>query len=417
VEVARIPHEIPAFGTSLASDGTLAAVGAPEAGSIAVVDLVDRRIVGGDSQTAEGFGAAVDILEDTLVVGAPGETAGGAVFVYVVVGGSPALRLTVDSSRVGIGDRFGAHVALASPTVLVVGAPGASRVTWFDLSGPTALELASIEPLGVPRRGVVAAGGGFVAIGSEDRSGAWEVLVHDASGLRLGAIESPGEHGFGSALALAPDPMEPSAALLAVGSPELGRVHLFRVSRAVDGLSTETLASYERTDVVAGGLGLSVDLGSDELVVGAPLAARAFRASLGGPELEELAPSLPTSPVFGWSVCATDGPAVLVGAPGDARGDVVVFEPRFVGDDAGVDAGQVDAGPVVPGLVDAGLVDVDARPAPDPGTFGFTGGGCRCAVAGRAPAPSWGSAWLVALALAAVVARRRRDDPAPQGCS
>jgi hypothetical protein len=94
------------------------------------------KLTASDGVAGDKFGTAVDLQDDTIVVGAPERAGGGAIYVYERVGTSWVECLTaLQGADTDPGDRFGASVALSGddfnttvPTFpeMIVGAPNDS---------------------------------------------------------------------------------------------------------------------------------------------------------------------------------------------------------------------------------------------------------------------------------------------------
>ncbi len=125
------------FGFALSGDGQRVAVGEPGVsfGRVSIYRLLttptgptwqleDTVEPGAAAGSASGFGEALALVGDRLVIGAPrdGNTDVGAVYVYERQGSD--WNLVVRHSYELPGSRFGAAVALSSTGLLVVGAPG-----------------------------------------------------------------------------------------------------------------------------------------------------------------------------------------------------------------------------------------------------------------------------------------------------
>lgn len=125
------------LGFALAGDGQRVAVGEPGAafGRVSIYRLLttptgptwqleDTVDPGAAAGNDSGFGEAVALAGDRLVVGAPRDAANdvGAVYVYERQGSD--WNLVIRHSYELPGSRFGAAVALAASGLLVVGAPG-----------------------------------------------------------------------------------------------------------------------------------------------------------------------------------------------------------------------------------------------------------------------------------------------------
>ena len=128
------------FGYAVSVYGTTAVVGAPKddddgsnSGSayVFVRDgiswMQQSKLVPQNVGKSSGFGEAVLIVEDTVIVGAPGHTHGetrfaGAVYVYVRAGENWVQQAKLTADDAAASDRFGNALAMSGKT-LVVGAP------------------------------------------------------------------------------------------------------------------------------------------------------------------------------------------------------------------------------------------------------------------------------------------------------
>jgi len=141
------------WGSAVATDGTTIVAGATETdstsgddgyvtviggggGSYAATDTIDAPAdaTGAAATEEQSFGASVDVENGLVVVGAPDtdlendnadtlNTDEGAAYVYVVTSGQAGASTQVTASYGGIGDKFGAAVAVDDGTV-AAGAPG-----------------------------------------------------------------------------------------------------------------------------------------------------------------------------------------------------------------------------------------------------------------------------------------------------
>ena len=83
----------------------------------------ETKITAADGQSEDGFGAAVAMSGDTLVVGAPGASDVGAAYVFTRCGGSWTLQQKLlPDPDLGFAEDFGASVAISGDTI-AVGAP------------------------------------------------------------------------------------------------------------------------------------------------------------------------------------------------------------------------------------------------------------------------------------------------------
>ena len=126
-----------AFGYVVSIDGTTAVVGAPDdddAGNNSGAVYVFVRDADGWKQHTklvpkevgklDSFGDAVEILGNTLIVGAPGHTHdgvrfAGAVFVFVRDGDAWRMQAKLTAGDAGAGDQFGVSVGMEGDTIIV----------------------------------------------------------------------------------------------------------------------------------------------------------------------------------------------------------------------------------------------------------------------------------------------------------
>ena len=231
----------PSGGIAVALDGDTAAVGDPSGSPLPAVHVFVRTgstwslqaTLGSPSSGADGFGAAVALEGDVLVVGAPRDgargVAAGAAHVFPRSGATWGTAARLEAADAAPGDVFGTQVAL-SGDVLVVGAPSdatpGGRAIVFRGSGRTWVEQGAL----VPPPGVVAA--------------------HEGRGLAV----RPGMIAVGGPSSL-------------VGGVAHGAVHLYR--ETASGWSPE--ATITRTPGVAhASFGVAVSMSGQTLLVGAP---------------------------------------------------------------------------------------------------------------------------------------------------
>ncbi|KAG9395092.1 FG-GAP repeat [Carpediemonas membranifera] len=213
-----------AFGFSVAADATTAIVGAyqsnkmgDDAGAAYIISLKNdhwqqtAELAGSGIAAQSAFGKAVDIDGDTVVVGAPHDT---AVYVFVDVSGQWLQQAKIQAPGSAAG--FGSSVAV-SGDVLVIGAPqaNAGRVFIFHRSAGVWMLNTTLSPPS-ESAGYFGAAVAFdsysVAVGAHDsfspgtvsvfipRSGSWAVqsVVHAPSGHANdffgGAVAVDGEH-------------------------------------------------------------------------------------------------------------------------------------------------------------------------------------------------------------------------------
>ena len=299
-----------AFGSAVALDGSVIVVGAPLAGGAASGDqgavYVFRKsgsswsqvakLVASDGAGGDGFGSAVAMKGDIVVIGAPGADISGAAergaaYVFRNTSGNTWTQAAkVTASNGAAGDRFGASVAAQSSRALI-GAPSRSA----------------------------GAGGAYIF---RSTGGSWVEAV------ALTAGES-GTIGFGSAVAL-------SGTLLGdwafVGAPDavnsgLGSGAAFVYQRVTD-TNWPSAARLSSSDGGSGDdFGASIAAADDRVVVGSPLdtvraisgagSARMFRRMASGTWQEGSKLAATSGSIGGGfaDAVAIAGERVMVGAP------------------------------------------------------------------------------------------------------
>ena len=288
-----------AFGTSVATAGSLIVIGAPMLGG--GVAYVYRRGAGAwresaqlrapDTRAGDFFGGAVAITGTTIVVGADNHDNAGAAYVFAK--GSSGWHLTAElagaEGRPGSG--FGYSVAIGAGTI-VVGAP---------------------TPV---------LGTGTAYVFRKARDG-WRSVAE----LRPEDAPVGGFFGF-SVAASGPEAV--------VGEPGdmdgAGRAFVFSSTSGGWGQTAELVGR----DTQAGdNFGFSVAEGAGQVLVGAPWhragAAYVFKASVGGWRQSAKIPGgARPGDEFGWSVALGPG-LVAVGAPGQEAGRAYLFGPALSG--------------------------------------------------------------------------------------
>jgi len=250
-------------------------------------------------QTVGNFGRSVAISGTTVVVGAPAETGGGyslAGHAYIIDTTTDPLTFTLTSPNAEAGGAFGLSVAISDPTV-VVGAPGetagghsrAGHAYVFDASdGSLLVTLTSPNAQDSGQFGVaVAISGTTVVVGAATETEgvhtfAGHAYVFDATdGSLLATLTSPNAESFGSfgeSVAISCTTVVVGAHRETVGlQHDAGRAYTFD---ATTGTLIATLTSpYAQTN---GLFGLSVAIeGDPTVVVGAPSETASGQASAG----------------------------------------------------------------------------------------------------------------------------------------
>jgi len=344
------------FGSAVDVDGDVLVIGAPSDDDVAfgagAVYVFGRRgslwveeaklTAAGDAASVGGFGAALDLDGEALLVGAPRDRArgfeSGAAYVFVRVGGVWQEQSRLVASDTAARDLFGWSVALDGG-VAAIGAflhdsagedAGGAHV--FERVGTSWFERAKVVPAGAAAGDhfgiAVALDGGLLVAGApgHGRAGAAYGFRRDGrawveEGALVPDFERPAR-SFGSAVAL-------SEGRLAVGD------------RDDSGAETRTGAAYvfvrrgtawSQEAVVRPGLadnddvfGGSIDLDGGRLVVGSMLGDAALRdagaayvyarrGTTWGRLATSMASDATRNVLFGAAV-AVDGGRVVVGAP------------------------------------------------------------------------------------------------------
>ena len=334
------------FGTAAAVSRDTVAVGAPDASGGGAVYVFERargvwsqsaRLVG--ASTGDRLGASVAIAGNTIVAGAPGRrTSEGAVFVFVRNG----TDWTQQAEITGAQGAFGTSVGIRGERI-AVGAPLASSsrgvAAVYKRSGTTWTLEASIDPPdgadGDEAGGAIALGDTWLAVGAAksevgaaNDAGAIHVFRHDdGAWVHATRLVAPApEQGalFGSALALDGGAMVVGSPRLDAGGTDAGGVDVF----GAGGSGWTWVGSITAPGAAADDLhGSAVTLSEGCVVSGAPgRAGGAAFAQWATQEHEVVAADGAPGDLCGWSV-AISGDTALVGAPSDH--------------DTGMDAGSV----------------------------------------------------------------------------
>jgi hypothetical protein len=348
------------LGTTVAFDGDRMILGAPgivaaddgpaARGTIYSIDgtgalSVDAQVTAPERQPGDEFGAAIAIVGDLLLVGAPGTDGSptgavlrdaGAVHVFARSTTGWTFSATLHAGDRTAGARFGAALAAAARDgrdEVVVGAPGA---TAGGLAAGAAYVLVHSDGVwreeialraGNPRGGelagtAVALERDAVAVGAPGRgsggsTGAGAVYVFTRSGGAwveqplLGAGAPRPDAAFGAALATGPGS-------LVVGAPGEGAVYVY------GGIAQSTFRERHSGDA-GDAFGSSLAIDGDLLVVGAPGTGDAGGAAVvfgrqghAWSRATRLAPREPRAAArFGAGV-AVSGLSIAIGAPGRA---------------------------------------------------------------------------------------------------
>jgi hypothetical protein len=375
------------FGSAVAISGDSIVVGAPGdtrngKGSIGSAYVFVRngavwtqqeKLLTLDGEAEDFFGFAVAISRDTVVVGAPNDDVGanadqGSAYVFVRGNGSWTQQQKIVAADGAAGDFFSLSVAVSGDTVAVgafgddVGAnanQGSAYIftrngkTWSQQRKLTAADGAANDLFGfsIALSGdTVAVGATSATIGANARQGAAYVFTRGpspgggaqpawAQQQKLVANDGAAEDGFGRSIAIAAD-------AVVVGAPgddvdgiqNRGSAYLFARGFTAGGAAQPVWTQQQKlsgSDGVADDqVGMSVAVGGDTVVAGAPFAdvgagrdqgaAYVFviRANNYGQQQAITAGDGASGDFFGRSV-SFNGDTVAVGADGDDIGSAI----------------------------------------------------------------------------------------------
>lgn len=369
------------FGTAVAVDGNLMAIGSPgadsgasAAGRVSLHDLsaskptaVLASLEDPNPDMDENFGAAVAVSGTIVAVGGPGDDDGandtGSVYVYdaSLLPATTPVRV-LENPTPGAGDRFGSAVA-ASGNLIVVGAElddtaavDSGTVYVFDLGSPTpwvpAYTLSNPTPAADDHFGCsVSISGSRVVVGAaKDDTGATDAGIAYVYNLAGGSPTVPlhtllnpspvADDGFGNSVGISGDTVAVAASGKDAGATNSGAVYVFNLGSGTPTTPAQTLLNPDpSTD---DRFGCAVAVSEPRVVVGAFLdnsptdSGRAYSFNMTSPT-----PTVPSAtqkkgtPTAGdqfGSAVAVSGLTVLVGCPSDNRtatdkGAAYVFGP------------------------------------------------------------------------------------------
>ena len=406
------------FGTSVAIDGSILAIGSPgsdagasAAGRVGVHDLSASKptavlvsLEDPAPDVDENFGAAVAVSGDIVVVGSPGDDGvaedAGRVYVYDLANlpsKTPAWILS--NPAPGAGDRFGSAVAI-SGDIVVIGAAsddasGAdSGIAYvYDLASPTPATpihtLANPSPAAGDGFGAaVGVSGNRIVIGApKDDNGAADggiAYAYDISGaspaVPLHVIPNPTpqvDDGFGNAVGISGTLVGIGASGDDAGAANAGAAYVFELSGATPTVPLHTLPNPDPAGEDR--FGNAVAVSAPRIVVGSYLdnnptdsgRTYSFNMTSATPTLPSATQKKSTSTSgdqFGASV-AVSGAIVVVGTPSDNKtapdkGAAYVFGPaapeiavEVGGEDLG-SGGSASFGPVAMGAGSEGELTI-----------------------------------------------------------
>ena len=288
------------FGTSVAIDGDFAIVGATGAQSAAGVTgaayifrrdssgwIQQTKLIAEDAVQNDSFGFAVDIDENTVVVGAPnsdsGETNSGAVYIFQREGETWSQRTKLISDVPASWTNFGRAVAIDGNYV-IVGRPygdgssyaGAAYVFAFDGSGwSQQAKLAAGNPYEEDEFGTsVAISSEYAIVGATyDGSGAAHIFKRIGDSwqfqARLTASDTTFSIDFGASVAIDSDYAVVGATYAEVFGYEAGAAYVFK-REGNNWIETVKLTAGDPSD--SSYFGAAVAMDGQKVIVGAEYA-------------------------------------------------------------------------------------------------------------------------------------------------
>lgn len=256
-----------------------------QAGAATTTVHEDQKLLASDGNAEEGFGTAVDIENDTLVVGARGEagSTAGAVYVYELTAGTWSEQTKLVPSDGFGGDQFGATLDLDGDTLLVGadedddnGASSGSAYV-FERSNGTWNQTAKITPsdgASGDRFGQAVALDGDTALisapGDENDTGSAYVYIRDGSSWFRQAKLVPSDGTDGDSFGFSVN-LDAGTALIGApetddGATDAGSAYVFRF----DGSSWSETAEIHPGVPTGDRFGHAVALDGDTAVIGAP---------------------------------------------------------------------------------------------------------------------------------------------------
>ncbi len=241
----------------------------------------------------DNFGAAVQIEDTLMIVGAPNDDTGGenvgSAYLYDLASSMPTIpTVSLNNPEPDENDRFGTSVGI-SGSLVVVGVPESisefnpgtrGKVYVYDLSGST--PSVPVTTIINPSPGVYSQFGAAVAISGttvvvRPQTGSGVVFVYDLSGntpaLPASVISNPpmmpGADSFGHAVAIAGHRLLVTAPFDFSGQGGyLGRTYIYDLSSATPAMPVTTLINPNQTPPDHGGFGVAVAISGDRALVG-----------------------------------------------------------------------------------------------------------------------------------------------------
>jgi len=217
------------LGQSVAIAGNTAVVGAPSEGALTGAAYVfvltgvtwtqQAKLTASDGASGDQFGSSVSLFGTTAVIGAPGNSAQGAAYVFTTSGFTWTQQAKLTASDGAAGDQFGVSVAVSGPTAIVGASGSASNqgaayiftlagTTWSQQAKLTASDAAGSDQFGgsVSLSATTAVAG---AAGKSGSTGAAYVFINSGTSwtqqAKLTASDGVNGDHFGASVSVSGD--------------------------------------------------------------------------------------------------------------------------------------------------------------------------------------------------------------------
>ncbi len=290
------------------------------------------------------FGYAVAVSGDTAFVGAPrrtvnGEAEAGAVYVFTRAGSAWTQTLELSAADARSGDHFGSSIAVSGDTMLV-GAPyrsgGGAAFAFTKEGGAWKQQAAFAAESTYNEFGLSVALSGDTALIGSPAENCTYLYQRSGSDWSRTKMEAPsGAGGFGQAVDLSSDTAIVAAPFGTSSNGNGGMVYVY--TRSAEGwLQQGTLSA---SDGAYDGFGNCVALSGDIVLVARPSVVYVFARSAGvwAPQSRGGSGPAPSGDRYGTAM-AMSGDVALIGAPAGSVGDSFecggAYACRIVGDAA-----------------------------------------------------------------------------------
>jgi uncharacterized protein (TIGR03437 family) len=346
------------LGQSVAIAGNTAVLGAPSEGGFTgaayvfvlsgVTWIQQAKLMASDGASGDQFGTSVSLFGGSAVIGAPGNSAQGAAYVFTTTGSTWTQQAKLTASDGAPGDQFGISVSMSGPTALVGASGSASHqgaayiftlagTAWSQQAKLTASDAAAGDQFGgsVSLGATTAVAG---ALGKSGSTGAAYVFINAGTNwtqqAKLTASDGAGGDEFGYSVAVSGDTVLAGAPVkncqFNCGTPTAGGIGGAYVF-AFSGSSWSQQAELASSDG-GGGFGCSVAVsGSTAIVVenysNSHLMGAAFAFVRSGSNWTQQAKLAASDLVVGDGLiaAAVDGDLAIFGAPGKNSNQGAVY--------------------------------------------------------------------------------------------